>query len=502
MGVGKSTVGRRVAELAGVPFVDVDEEIARASGRSIPEIFRLEGEVGFRARERATLAELLEGPPRVLSLGGGAVVDPETRRLLIDRAILLTLDAPVETLLARLGPEQIAGRPLLAEGDPAARLRAVIAARAEAYAEAHARISTHRRTADEVAGEALASWNRDPVAVALGERTYRIEVGEGARRELRPLLQALGGKVLLVSDDRAWPLVGPRLDDLELAGRVILPTGEIHKAIASVEAIWDAALDAGLDRRGVVLAVGGGVVGDLAGFAASTLLRGVRFVQVPTTLLSMVDASVGGKTAIDRPQGKNLVGAFHQPSGVIADVELLSTLSTREVRSGMSEVAKTALVGDRALLEDLERGERDLVRIVRASIAHKARVVAADERDLTGARAALNFGHTVGHALESHAGYERLTHGEAVALGMIAALRIGVSRGLTPKALLARTEALLSALGLPVDLDAEPLAEALPRIVSDKKREGDAIAFVLLEDVARPRNVRLTLPEVRAALGV
>jgi 3-dehydroquinate synthetase len=215
----------------------------------------------------------------------------------------------------------------------------------------------------------------------------------------------------------------------------------------------------------------------------------------------LVDASVGGKTAIDRPQGKNLVGAFHQPSAVIADVELLSTLPARELRSGMSEVIKTALIGDLSLLEMLERDERDLASLVRASIAHKARVVASDEHDRTGARAALNFGHTVGHALEAHAGFERLTHGEAVSLGMIAALTIGIAKGITPAPLLERARTLLGRNGLPVDLGAEPLADALPRILSDKKREGDEVAFVLLEDLGRPRNVRLSLAEVREALG-
>jgi len=501
MGVGKSTIGRRVAELASVPFVDVDDYIAEAAGRSIAEVFRTEGEPAFRARERIAIAELLRSGPKVLSLGGGAVTDEGTRRQLIDKAVLVTLDAPVEIIARRLGPAQIAQRPLLAGGDPIERLRTVIAARSEAYAEAHARIPTDREI-DAIAHDVLALWGRDPVAVALGDRTYRVEVGAGVRHELPAVLGALGGKVLLVSDDRAWPLVGPRLALPELAGQVILPTGEVNKTVESVAQIWDAALDAGFDRRGVILAVGGGVIGDLAGFAASTVLRGIRFVQVPTTLLAMVDASVGGKTAIDRPQGKNLVGAFHQPSAVFADVELLATLPAREMRSGLSEVIKTALIGDASLLEKLESTAHDLAALVRASIAHKARVVATDEHDRTGARAALNFGHTVGHALEAHAGFERLTHGEAVSLGMIAALRIGIDLGLTPAPLLERARTLLRREGLPVDLDAEPLAEALPRILSDKKREGDEVAFVLLEGVGRPKNVRLGLARVRKALGV
>lgn len=509
MGVGKTTVGRRVAELAGVPFFDVDDEIAREMGRSVAEAFRLDGEAAFRARERATIARLSRGAPAVLALGGGAVVDVGTRRSLLDRTIVVTLDAPVEELVDRLGLEtagggagnQIDKRPLLAGGEPVERLRSILQARAGAYAETHAKIATRGRSVDVIAEEVLAVWRRDPVAVPLAERSYRVEVGRGVRDQLAGILSALGGDVLLVTDDKVWPAVSGKLD-AAARGTVILPNGEAHKTIDSVQKIWDGALAAGLERRGVIVAVGGGVVGDLAGFAAATLLRGVRFVQVPTTLLAMVDASVGGKTAIDRPQGKNLVGAFHQPSAVIADIDLLETLPARELRSGFAEVIKTALIGDPALLELLERpSEPDLTAVVRASIACKARVVSEDERDVSGARAALNFGHTVGHALEAEGAYSDWTHGEAVALGMIAALRIGIARGITPAALLDRSRALLARYGLPVDLGATPLAAALPRITTDKKREGEKIAFVLLDDVARPRNERLSLDEVRSALA-
>ena len=500
MGVGKTTIGRRVAALSGLPFLDIDDEIARDVGMSVAEIFRTQGEPAFRARERMTIAKHVAGPPAVLALGGGAVVDDGTRRLLLERSVVVTLDAPAEVLADRVGAEALAKRPLLAGGPPIERLRAVIGARAGAYAECHARITTDARAIDDVAREVIALWQRDPVAVGLAERSYRIEIGAGVRRELPRILAALGGQIILVSDENAWSAIGERLE-LAPNARVILPSGEVHKTIESVAKIWDAALSLGIDRRAVIVAVGGGVVGDLAGFAASTLLRGIRFVQVPTSLLAMVDASVGGKTAIDRPQGKNLVGAFHQPSAVIADTELLATLPDRELRSGLAEVVKTALIADAKLLEQLERADLDFPSIVRASIACKARVVAEDERDVSGARAALNFGHTVGHALEAHGDYSRLTHGEAVALGMIAALRIGVARGVTKPALLERARALLARLGLPTELDHEPLFEALPRIATDKKRDGSKIAFVLLEDVGRTRNERLSLDEARAGLS-
>jgi 3-dehydroquinate synthase len=333
------------------------------------------------------------------------------------------------------------------------------------------------------------------VCVPLAERTYRVEVGAGVRSLLDGSLEPI-----LVTDDVVWPLVRERMPKLAYRAEVILPSGEAHKTIESVARIWDTALDVGIDRRAVLVAVGGGVIGDLTGFAASTLMRGIRFVQVPTTLLAMVDASVGGKTAVDRPQGKNLVGAFHQPSLVLADTDLLDTLPDRELRSGMAEVVKTALIGDGELFEMLETGTVDRVEMVRRCIALKSRVVASDERDETGARAALNFGHTVGHALEAHGGYSRLTHGEAVSLGMIAALRIGVARGITDPSLLERARTVLSKLGLPTNLDGEPWREALPRILSDKKREGAKVAFVLLERLGHTRNVPLSEQEVRAAI--
>ncbi len=521
MGSGKTTVGRVLADRLGVPFADVDLVIAREAGRSVTEIFASEGEAGFRARERAAVTRLLEGGASVIALGGGAVSDLATRRMLVERAFLVTLDAPVAVLVARLGADGIARRPLLAGKDPEGRLRAILDVRAEAYAEAHLRVATAERAPDSIVDEIVTMAKRDPVAVPLGARTYRVEVGPGVRRELSSILQSLAAsEVLLVTDEGAWNAVGAKIEEalrqieggVKVAARVVLPSGEIHKTIGSVERIWDAALQSGIDRRSVILAVGGGVVGDVAGFAAATLLRGIRFVQVPTTLLAMVDASVGGKTAVDREEGKNLVGAFHQPSAVVADTELLATLPPREIRSGLAEVVKTALIGDRALLASLEavadrlsvadakESAALLAPLVRASIAYKARVVASDEREVTGARAALNFGHTVGHALEAHAGYDRLTHGEAVALGMIAALRIGIARGITPAKLLDRTRTLLSRLGLPVDLDAEPLAVALPRITSDKKREGNKVAFVLLVDVGRTRLERLALDDVQRAL--
>jgi shikimate kinase/3-dehydroquinate synthase len=515
MGAGKSPVAKALAARAGAPLVDVDAEVERAAGRTIAQLFADEGEPAFRAREAAAIERALDAHPScVLALGGGAVVREATRRALLDRAILVTLEADVATLLARVGDPS--SRPLLANApDRAAALASLLAARQTAYAEAHARIDTRGRTVEQVVAEIEALWARDPVAVALGARSYAVEVGAGRLSTLAPTLARLGaraGSVLLVTDDRVGPLAMPAVEralgDFAACPRVILPAGEAHKTIASIERIWDAALDARLDRKAILVALGGGVIGDVTGFAAATLLRGVRVVQLPTTLLAMVDASVGGKTAIDRPQGKNLIGAFHQPSAVIADLDLLATLPARELAAGLAEVVKMAIICDAPLFAWLEANAAALVarepealrHAARAAIAHKARVVAEDEHETTGLRATLNFGHTVGHALEAHSGYA-LLHGEAVALGSIAALRVGAALGLGDPTLEPRVARLLAALGLPIDLDARPLAEALPYAAQDKKRAGGAVGFIVAPRLGEARVVPIEVARLPALLA-
>ncbi len=497
MGSGKTTVGRRLAERFSAPFVDLDARIEATAGRSVTAIFESEGEAAFRDREARALGEVLAGPLSVISLGGGTVNSRALRRALSNQACLVTLRARIDTLVSRLDGPALSARPLL-RGDPAERLRVLIASRADAYAEAHAVVDVDGRSVDDVADDVASVVARDPVLVALGRRSYTVDTAEGCVARL-PLHEPS----LVVSDTAIHPLVAARLPPMSAPLHLLAP-GEARKDLENVATIWDAALTAGVDRRGCLAAIGGGVVGDLVGFAAATLLRGISFVQVPTTLLAMVDASVGGKTAIDRPHGKNLVGAFHQPSAVLADPELLATLPSRELRSGLSEVVKTALVGDAALLADVEANVDALLacdpltvrRVVRACVQHKANVVAEDERDESGARAALNFGHTIGHALEAHHAYARWTHGEAVALGMVAALRIGTALGVTEPGLSERCGRLLGRLGLPIDLDREPLDEAMPRVMADKKREGDAIGYVLVQAAGRPLVRRLTPTDI------
>lgn len=492
MGAGKSTVGRRVAERAGVPFLDLDAAVVARAGKTVPEIFAAEGEAGFRQREADELALALDTPgARVVAMGGGTLLDTGRRRAALARARVVTLAAGADTVAERTRGE---GRPLLDSADRPARIRALLEARAEVYAEAHARVTTDTATVEEVADAVMEAWSRPTIAVPLGARSYAVrfaagapEVAAAAVAELRPSM------VFVVTDETVHDLWGAGLA-AALAARgvapratVVLPPGEAHKRLASVERALTAMVEAGADRDAVVVGHGGGVITDLAGFTASLLLRGVRWVALPTTLLAMVDASVGGKTGVDLGAAKNAVGTFHQPSAVVIDVAHVTTESARAYASGLAEVVKSAAIGDAALFEALEAGA-DAVRrrepalveeLAYRSVAVKAAIVARDERE-AGDRALLNFGHTVGHALEAEGGFDRLTHGEAVALGMVAALRVGTALGVTAPALAARVTALLARLGLPTDLDAQPVEAALPFLGLDKKRRGGAIRFVLL----------------------
>lgn len=504
MATGKSRVARLVAESLGAEALDLDALVEARLGTTIAEFFRERGEAEFRRIEAKALEEVLEAASTkrlVVALGGGALLDRERRVRILGRALVVTLSAEPDVVLARARAEEggLSKRPLLAGADPEVRLRALLAARADGYSEAHAVVATSHRTPEEVAAEVVRAVERGGVCLAAGTESYVVEIGgggEGGRFTTERLPRLLGAPsgLLLVSDRNVEPLHG-RPVRAAVAARfgatappfacAILEPGEEHKNLTGLESIYEAAFSASLDRKATFLGLGGGVVTDMTGFAAATWVRGVRWLGLPTTLLSMVDASVGGKTAVDYRSAKNSVGAFWQPAGVICDVATLATESDRAFVSALSEVVKTALIGDPGLFELLEeRAERVLARdpevlteIVERSIGVKARVVALDERE-TGIRATLNLGHTYGHALESSGGYSTLTHGEAVSLGLVAALRFGQLRGETPTALVERTVALQRRLGLPTRLDAADLRRSVALLGLDKKRAGASLRFV------------------------
>jgi len=335
-----------------------------------------------------------------------------------------------------------------------------------------------------------------PLVVKLGKRSYPILAGPGLLGSREVLAEHAGAsKLLVVTDDVVGPLWLPTLEN-GLAGReyssCVLAGGEAQKTLGNVALIIDALVAARLNRDGLVLALGGGVVGDVAGFAAASYQRGIAIVQLPTTLLAMVDSSVGGKTGVNHPGGKNLIGAFHQPSAVIADTDTLSTLPDRELRAGLAEIVKAALVADAGFFGWLEsnvgrvlaREPGPLAEAIRRACAVKAGIVAEDERE-QGARALLNLGHTFGHAIEAGAGYGTVLHGEAVAAGIVLAAELSARTGRLPAAGAARIRALLSAAGLPVDPPRIGRARMLELMAMDKKVKGGAIRLVLLDDIGR-----------------
>lgn len=335
------------------------------------------------------------------------------------------------------------------------------------------------------------------VEVSLGNRSYPIHIDHDMLRTNDLLRQQCGrGEILIVSDERVAPLYLEQVQQClgENSQHVlILPEGEETKNVANWQKIIDELIRLKAGRDACLIALGGGVIGDLCGFAAATFMRGIRFLQVPTTLLAQVDASVGGKTAINHPLGKNLVGAFHQPIAVLADTSTLSTLSARHYRAGLAEVIKYGLIRDAKFLVWLEqnveflrnRDPEKLAEVIEICVRNKAEVVAADELE-QGSRALLNFGHTFGHALESLTGYQRLLHGEAVAIGMVIACRLSEARGLCPAGLSERASSLLVSLGLPITLPGGvETGQILSAMTLDKKNEGGQLRLVLLNDVGQ-----------------
>jgi len=523
-GVGKSTVGPRVAATLGLPAVDLDARIVAAAGCSVAEIFAREGEAGFRRRERAALASVLAEGPAVIATGGGAWLDRDGRRDILRSHTVVGLRASTEVLWARL--QGGTGRPLLAVGHPGGdearlALEGIVAARDGAYAEVHATV--------EAAGapEAVAAAVVARVRAAMGARVVPLEgrsyrVGTGALEEMAARMRAEGLPVgagatpCVVTDRGVYRAQGTRVDalaDALGAAVCVLPAGERTKRLGMLPRVWGPLLDAHADRGTVLVAVGGGVVSDLVGLAAALFLRGIRYVTAPTTLLAMADASVGGKTAIDLPRGKNLVGAFHQPAYVLLDATVLDTLGGLDYAAGLGEVVKVALACDAGLLAELERtaaalgcrpgrrgwaaaqGAREAA--IGGAVQAKIDVVARDERE-AGPRAVLNFGHTVGHCVEHASGY-RLRHGLAVAVGTAAALELGVRLGVTPAELRDRGLALLGALGLPTRARV-PREAAQNALWHDKKRVGDGLRCVLLTGPGRATVQRVATEEVRAAI--
>lgn len=505
MGTGKTSVGRMVAERLDRPFVDLDDVIVARAGKPIPRIFAEDGEPAFRALEAAVCAEMREAAGLVVAAGGGAVVDPANREALAAGGLVICLEAAAEAILARVGGD--GGRPLLAGGDPLMRIRELLAQRAGAYAAHPLRLDTTGLTpaaaAERVLGIAAGLPEgghrlviRTEAGAAQGGRGgYDVLVAEGLLREAGHRILAAGlkpGRCAVVTNptvgEHHLPALVAALTEAGFEPVVRqVPDGEAYKTLATVADLYAGLAEAKLARGEPVIALGGGVVGDMAGFAAATWLRGVPSVQIPTSLLAMVDSSVGGKTGVDLSAGKNLVGAFKQPELVLVDPALLATLPAAEFRCGLAEILKAGIIGDPALFDYLagDAGRRsaryaDLTAIIAAAIRVKAAIVERDPLE-HGDRAWLNLGHTFGHALELLSGYT-LRHGDAVALGTVAAAEMSAALGRCAADLPARVRAAVVRLGLPVTYPFDPAA-ALTAMGTDKKRRGRALRFVLIRDI-------------------
>ncbi|MFN2451938.1 MAG: 3-dehydroquinate synthase [Candidatus Dormibacteria bacterium] len=496
MGTGKSTVGPLVARRLGLEFVDGDVEIERRAGRSVSDIVAADGETALRVLECAVVADLLAADARVLALGGGALLDDTSRSLAEARAGIVSLTCALPELLGRL---EGSDRPLLAGGSRRDRVEAVLAERAGLYAR-YPGVDTSGRSPEGVADHVAAlhrATSMAPVAEGSNPGAFTtagstgLHFGSATAGVVAAVREATGGReptsvVLFADASLPTALVAPLREALVAGGlpvvEVPIAGGEPAKRLDTAAALYGRLLAAGVDRGAVVVGVGGGVITDLSGFVASTYLRGLPLVLVPTTLLAQVDAAVGGKTAVDLVQAKNVVGTLHPAHAVLVDAALLSSLPERELRNGLAEMVKLGLILDAHLLDELETldgasailGRPDLVE---RSARGKLAVVARDPHD-RGVRMLLNFGHTVGHAVETVSGYA-VPHGEAVSQGMVVATRLALDLGLCSVGLLERLVDLLGRVGLPIDLgdtDVELLVQAMAH---DKKRLGSAQRFVL-----------------------
>jgi shikimate kinase / 3-dehydroquinate synthase len=509
MGAGKTSIGRRLAARLALPFRDADQEIELAAGCTIPELFARYGEAAFRDGERRVIRRLLAGDPTVVAFGGGAFMDPQTREITRSEATSVWLRCTLPTLVRRVATRD--NRPLLNGRDREEILRGLMEIRYPIYAEADVIVDCGDEPPDYTTAsvlQALTEWKpARRLHVVLPSTSYDVVIGDNLLSRAGALLAPrLPQKRAVVVTDRNVAALHLRTLLAGLAGTAIIAStivvngGEACKTMETYQDILDQMLESRVERRTAVIALGGGVVGDLAGFAAATTLRGLPFIQIPTTLLSQVDSSVGGKTGVNTRHGKNLVGAFYQPRMVLADTATLGTLPPRELRAGYAEIAKAGLIGDAAFFAWCERhgqgvvdGDREAqAEAIKRACAFKAAVVGDDEREEkpNDGRALLNLGHTFGHALEAEYGYDGgLLHGEGVAVGLGLAFKLSARLGLCPQADAERVIAHVSAVGLPADLSMLnrrfSAATLIGHMRRDKKMRDGALHFVLARGIGQ-----------------
>ena len=501
MGTGKTSVGKELSRALGFRFVDTDTLIEEKEGRPVSLIFREKGEDYFRKLEQETVREASMIRDVVIATGGGVIKNRKNVENLGRNGIIIWLKADPEIILKRIMTEG-GKRPLLDVEEPLKEINNLLSERLKLYEQADTSVDTSYITPQETAHEIIDRLGLDHpgVAVDLGERSYNIVIGSrilpklGLRvKKFRP------SKIAIISNKTIFPLYrdllfGPLRQYHIVPEIILLPDGEEYKDLLWTYYIHGELLKARFDRNSLLIAFGGGVVGDITGFIASTYMRGIRYMQVPTTLLAQVDSSVGGKTGVNHPLGKNMIGSFYQPSLVLIDVDILRTLPKREFYAGMAEIIKYGVISDRELFDYLETHIEDilslgdgLIHVIRRSCEIKAEVVSKDEKE-GGLRAILNFGHTIGHAIETVTGYKRFLHGEAVAIGMCAAADLAVRMNIFREDEANRLRGLVEKYSLPSRIpDDLNVSEMMNAMEVDKKARAGRLRFILPEAIGRVR---------------
>lgn len=521
---GKSSVAKIVASVLGWRVVDIDNEVVKLAGKDIEVVFRQEGEEKFRHIEHEVLEQACKDKYTVIATGGGIIIDTPNRELLHENCFVIALEAKVETIYHRLVESRYQSgspvvRPLLGGKDLRESIKKLKSARQFQYVEiADRTIHTDSLTVEEISAEVVALWNSfahdketisdrklDGAACVVNTSggLYPVFVGTNILDVLGEKLSGSGfkGKVAIISDSNVYALYGERCtesiekEEFKVVHHVV-PAGEISKSHDEAIRIYDFLIRERIERNDVIVALGGGMVGDLAGFIAATYLRGIPWVQVPTTLIGMVDASIGGKVAINHAKGKNLIGSFYQPRMVLADIKTLFTLPERELNSGWAEVIKHGLILDKEYFEVLECYSSELKKleltiaseVIARSACIKAQVVSEDEEE-KGKRIILNYGHTVAHGLEAATDYNLFLHGEAVSIGIMVAAKVSNKSGLLSIENVQRQQNILRRFSLPVEYTGISFESIIQSMKFDKKVRNETIQWVLLEDIGMPRVV-------------
>jgi 3-dehydroquinate synthase len=497
MGTGKTSVGRELSRKLGYKFIDTDVLIEEREGMPISLIFKKKGEDYFRELEQFTVEEVSLMKNVVIATGGGVIKNRRNVENLGRRGIIIWLKASPEIILKRVMTEG-GKRPLLDVKEPLSEINKLLKQRMKIYEQSDTSVDTDYITADETAQEIIERLVLDTqnVKVDLKDRSYDIIIGSKILQKLGLRLKEFrASKVAIISNKTIFPIYRDTLlkslRKYKIVPEVLLiPDGEEYKDLLWTYYLHGELLKAKFDRNSLLVAFGGGVVGDITGFVASTYMRGIRYVQVPTSLLAQVDSSVGGKTGVNHPLGKNMIGTFYQPSLVMIDIDILRTLPQKEFYAGIAEIIKYGVIADRELFYYLKANKEgiislgdSIIHVIKRSCEIKADVVSKDEKE-AGLRAILNFGHTMGHAIETVTGYKRFLHGEAVAMGMCAAAGIAVKIGMYEqkdmKTLNDLVEIYYLRAGIPEDVNISDIINAME---IDKKVKAGKISFVLPESI-------------------